>query len=240
LIAVGKEALPEPAHVLAVVPGNNQIIYAGTEGGVYKSSNGGQKWEARNKDMADTPIYTLAIGSRGGELVYAAGKGAEIWKSIDGGSSPWEKLSSDYFKEAIYALVLHPENSQWIYVGTNDSTALLSTDGGHNWLLRNGGLEYPGIELKISALAIDPRNPNIIYAGTGFRSNYDGHGIYRSADGGLSWKSINNGLPIGITGFGGYYVQSIAIDPHDSQTIYAAGFGGLYKSTDGGQLWKRQ
>jgi len=240
LIARGKDVLPEPAHVLAVVPGNNQIIYAGTEGGVYRSSNGGQKWEARNKGMADTPIYTLAIGSRDGELVYAAGKGAEVWKSIDGGSSPWEKLSSGYFQEAIYALALHPENSQWIYASTNESTVVLSTNGGRDWQLRNWGFAYQPLSLKISSLAIDPRDPRIIYAGTGFRSNLNGHGIYKSTDGGLSWKNINNGLPTDATWLGGYYVQSIAIDPNDSQTIYAAGFGGLYKSTDGGQLWKQQ
>jgi photosystem II stability/assembly factor-like uncharacterized protein/tetratricopeptide (TPR) repeat protein len=240
LIARGKDVLPESAHVLAVVPGNSQIIYAGTEGGVYASLNGGQKWEARNGGMADTPIHALVIGSRDGKLMYAAGEGAEVWKSIDGGSSPWEQLSSGYFKEAIYALALHPTNDQWIYAGTNNSTALLSTDGGHNWLLRNGGLRHPGIELKVSMLAIDPRNPNILYASTGFKSNYDGHGIYKSTDGGLNWKPINNGLPVDDMPLGGYYVQSIAIDPNDSQTIYAAGFGGLYKSTDGGQYWKRQ
>ena len=240
LIAMGKDALPEPAHVLAVVPGNNQIIYAGTEGGVYRSSNGGQKWEARNKGMADTPIYTLAIGSRDGELVYAAGKGAEIWRSIDGGSSPWERLSTGYFREAIYALALHPNNSEWIYAGTNESTVVLSTNSGRNWQLRNWGLEYRPLSLKISSLAIDPKDPRIIYAGTGFKSNYNGHGIYKSTDGGLSWKSINKGLPVDIAWLGGYYVQSIAIDPNDSQTIYAAGFGGLYKSTDGGISWNQQ
>ncbi|HID64805.1 MAG TPA: tetratricopeptide repeat protein [Anaerolineae bacterium] len=183
LIAVGKDALPEPAHVLAVVPGNGQIIYAGTEGGVYRSSNGGQKWEARNKGMADTPIYSLVIGSRDGKLIYAAGKSAEIWKSIDGGSSPWEKLSSGYLREAIYALALHPRNSQWIYAGTNDSTVVLSTNGGRNWQLRNWGLEYQPLSLKISSLAIDPSDSRIIYAGTGFRSNLNGHGIYKSTDG---------------------------------------------------------
>jgi photosystem II stability/assembly factor-like uncharacterized protein len=240
LIAVGRDALPEPAHVLAVVPGNNQIIYAGTEGGVYRSSNGGQKWETRNKGMADTPIYTLVLGSSDGELIYAAGKGAEIWRSIDGGSSPWEKLSSDYFKQAFYALALHPENSKWIYVGTNESTVALSTNSGRDWQLRNWGLEHRPLSLQISSLTIDPRDPRIIYASTGFRSNLNGHGVYKSTDGGLSWKAINNGLPIDTTWLGGYYVQSIAIDPNDSQTIYAAGFGGLYKSTDGGQLWKRQ
>jgi photosystem II stability/assembly factor-like uncharacterized protein len=240
LIAVGKDTLPEPAHVLAVVPDNNQIIYAGTEGGVYRSSNGGQKWEARNNYMADTPIYSLAIGSRDGNLIYAAGKGAEIWRSTDGGSSPWEKLSSGYFREAIYALALHPENSQRIYAGTNESTVVLSNNGGRNWQPRNWGLEYRLLSLKISSLAIDPRDPRIIYAGTGFRSNLNGHGIYKSTDGGLNWKSINNGLPVDDMHLGGYYIQAIAIDPTDSQIIYAAGFGGLYKSTDGGQLWQRQ
>lgn len=240
LIAVGKDALPGPAHVLAIPQDNNQIIYAGIERGVYRSSNGGLTWEARNKGIADTPIYTLAIGSRDGSLIYAAGKSAEIWKSIDGGSSPWEKLSSDYFKEAIYALALHPENSQWIYAGTNESAVVLSTNGGRDWQLRNWGLEYRSLSLKISSLAIDPRDPRIIYAGTGFKSNYNGHGIYKSTDDGLSWQSINNGLPVDTLWLGGYYVQSVAIDPHNSQTIYAAGFGGLYKSTDGGQLWKRQ
>jgi photosystem II stability/assembly factor-like uncharacterized protein len=190
--------------------------------------------------MADTPIYALVIGSRDGELVYAAGKSAEIWRSIDGGSSPWEKLSSGHFQEAIYALALHPEDSQWIYAGTNESTVVLSTNGGRHWQLRNWGLEYWLFSLKISSLAIDPRDPRILYAGTGFRSNLNGHGVYKSTDGGLSWKSINNGLPVDDMPLGGYYVQAITIDPNDSQTIYAAGFGGLYKSTDGGQLWKRQ
>jgi photosystem II stability/assembly factor-like uncharacterized protein/tetratricopeptide (TPR) repeat protein len=240
LIAAGKDALPGPAHVLAIPEGNNQTIYAGIERGVYRSSNGGLTWEARNKGMADTAIYALAIGSRDGNLIYAAGKGAEIWKSIDGGSSPWEKLSSSYFKEAIYALALHPQNSQWIYAGSNESTVILSTKGGLDWQPRNWGLEHRLFSLKISSLAIDPRDPRIIYAGTGFKSNYNGHGIYKSTDGGLSWKSTNNGLPIDAAWLGGYYVQSITIDPNDSQTIYAASFGGLYKSTDGGQLWKRQ
>jgi photosystem II stability/assembly factor-like uncharacterized protein/tetratricopeptide (TPR) repeat protein len=240
LIAVGKDALPGPAHVLAIPQGNNQIIYAGIERGVYRSSNGGLKWEARNKGMADAPIYTLAIGSDDGNLIYAAGLGAEIWKSIDGGSSPWEKLSSNYFKEAIYTLALHPQNSEWIYAGTKESTMVFSNNGGRNWQLLNGGLQHQPFPLKISSLAIDPKDPRIIYAGTGFKSNYNGHGIYKSTDGGLNWKSINNGLPIETTWLGGYYVQSIAIDPNDSQTIYAASFGGLYKSTDGGQLWNQQ
>jgi tetratricopeptide (TPR) repeat protein/photosystem II stability/assembly factor-like uncharacterized protein len=238
-IATVKGNLPEPAYVLAVAPDNNQIIYAGTNGGVYRSSNGGWTWEARNKRMGDTVIYNLVIGSSDGQLVYAAGKGPEIWKSTDGGSSLWESLSSDYFREGIYALTLHPGDNQRIYAGT-DRSLLMSANGGRDWLLRDGGLKHPRIELKISALAIDSRNPDTVYAGTGFRSNYDGHGIYKSTDGGLSWDPINNGLPVDDMYLGGYYVQAIAIDPYDSQTIYAGGFSGLYKSTDGGASWNQK
>ena len=239
LIAIVRDHLPKPVSVLAVAPANNQIVYAGTDGGVYRSSDGGRTWEARNKTMGDTPIYSLAIGSYDGQLVYAAGKSAEVWKSLDGGSSPWERLSCDYFKEGIYTLALHPSNNQVIYAGADNSTLAMSINGGHDWLLRNGGLEHASFFLKISTLAIDPRNPDIMYAGTGFRSNYDGHGIYKSTDGGLSWRPINYGLPVDSMYLGGYYIQAIAIDPHDSQTICIGGFSGLYKSTDSGASWNQ-
>jgi photosystem II stability/assembly factor-like uncharacterized protein/tetratricopeptide (TPR) repeat protein len=240
VVASGKDKLPEQPHLLAVAQDDNQLVYAGTDGGVYRSSDGGRTWEARNKRMRDTAIYSLVIGSTNGQLVYAAGKGCEVWKSIDGGSSFWEKPTSDHFKKSIYTLAIHPNDSQCIYAGTDDSTLLLSTDGGHNWVLRDEGLKHPRIDLKISALAIDPRNPDTIYAGTGFRSNYDGHGIYKSTDGGLSWRPINNGLPVDTIYLGGYYVQAIAIDSNDSQIVYAGGFGGLYKSTDGGTSWSQK
>jgi len=239
LTAVVKDSLPESPIVLAVGRGNNQIVYAGTDGGVYRSSDGGRTWEARNKAMGNTPIYSLVISPSNDQVVYAAGKGAEIWKSTDGGSSPWERLSSDYFREGIYALALHPTDSKRIYAGT-DRSLLMSDDSGRNWLLRDEGLKHPGIELKISTLAIAPRNPDIIYAGTGFRSNYDGHGIYKSTDGGLRWRPINNGLPVDDMYLGGYYVQAIAIDPTDSQTVYIGGYSGLYKSTDGGASWSQK
>jgi photosystem II stability/assembly factor-like uncharacterized protein len=224
---------------LAVGQGNNQIVYAGTDGGVYRSPDGGQTWEERNKAMGSTPIYGLVISPSNDQWVYATGKGAEIWKSEDGGSSPWERLRCDYFREGIYALALHPTDSERIYAGT-DGSLLMSTNGGRDWLLRDGGLKHPKIQLKISALAIDPRNPDTIYAGTGFRSNYDGHGIYKSTNGGLSWEPINNNLPVDDMYLGGYYIQAIAIDPYDSQTIYAGGFSGLYKSTDGGASWSQK
>ena len=81
-----------------------------------------------------------------------------------------------------------------------------------------------------SALAIDPNNPNTLYAGSG-------SGVFRSTNGGGSWSAANDGLP-------DYSVRALAIDPIDPNTIYAAIRGlsdssGLFKSTDGGVNWSR-
>lgn len=78
----------------------------------------------------------------------------------------------------------------------------------------------------VSRLVYDPVNPNIVYAGTW------GSGMYRSSDGGATWRVINNGLD-------NLYINSLAIDPVQPQTIYAGTFhSGVYKSTNGGERWQ--
>ena len=186
--------------------------------------------------MADTPIYSLVIGSRDGKLIYAAGKGAEVWKSIDGGSSPWEKLSCTYCGKGATSLAVHPDNERIVYVGNNETQISKSTDGGHTWELLKSSFQYS--DLAISALVIDHKNPDIIYAGTGDRANLANDGIYKSTDGGKTWESINTGLLVDASGRH-YSILTIAIDPNDSQTIYAGGYGGLYRSTAGGNSWER-
>jgi len=81
------------------------------------------------------------------------------------------------------------------------------------------------------ALAIDPKNTNIIYAGIkGFSDRGDG-GVIKSTDGGITWSQMNNGLT-------NRYIQSLAIDPQNTNIIYAGVEGGsVYRSTDGGQNW---
>ena len=76
----------------------------------------------------------------------------------------------------------------------------------------------------VSSLVIDPKNPSILYTGTGI-------GIYKSLDGGATWSAINQGLERKSGG-------AIAIDPRNSSTLYAESGGKLYKSTDGGGNWR--
>jgi len=80
------------------------------------------------------------------------------------------------------------------------------------------------------ALAIDPQNPNIVYASTS-------GGVFKSGNGGANWSAANSGLPVG------YFARSLAIDPRNPSTLYAGGsctvLGscGIFKSTDGGTSW---
>jgi photosystem II stability/assembly factor-like uncharacterized protein len=229
--------LKETVHTLAVVPDNPHAVYAGTGGGAYKSLDQGQTWEARNKGMGGISIYHIIMTSGNGERAYAAGEGAEIYQTVDGGSSPWTKLSCTYCGRGATSLAVHPDNERIVYVGDDKTQLGKSTDGGHTWELLTPSFQYS--DLRISALVMDPKNPDIIYAGTGDRANLANDGIYKSTDGGKTWKSINAGLPRDPSERH-YSILTIAIDPNDSQTIYAGGFGGLYRSTGGGDSWVQQ
>jgi len=78
----------------------------------------------------------------------------------------------------------------------------------------------------INALAIDPQAPATVYAGT------DSAGVFKSIDGGGTWRAANNGLP-------NFVVYALAIDPQTPTIVYAGTFnrGGVFKSTDGGETW---
>jgi len=227
--------LKEIVHMLAVAPENPKIIYAVTGNGAYRSADGGETWTPRHGGM-QIPTYQIELISGDGNPAYAAGQAAEIYKTIDGGNF-WTKLPCSHGEKEVYSLAVHPENDQILYIGSDESRVSMTTDGGSNWDLSREGFQYR--DLRISTLVVDRHNPDIIYAGTGDESNLANDGIYKSSDSGKTWKPINSGLPMD-SGGRHYSILGIAIDPNDSQIVYAGGLGGLYKSTDGGRSWKQQ
>jgi len=137
-------------------------------------------------------------------------------------------------------IVIHPEDPSTWYV---------AVASGGIWKTENGGTSWSTIfddqdAYSIGCLALDPNNPETIWAGTGEnvagRHIAYGSGVYRSRDGGQTWEDM--GLP------DSEHVGMIRVDPRDSNVIYVAAQGplwsgggerGLYKSADGGSTWSK-
>lgn len=137
-------------------------------------------------------------------------------------------------------LAIHPGDVNTVYAASAAGGVFKSTDGGSNWtpIFDEIGPQPMG------AIALDPTDPNIIYAGTGEANaatdNYEGTGVYKSTDGGASW--MNMGLP------NSYSIGRIVVDPLRPETVYVAvagrmfGFNperGLYRSQNGGSSWEQ-
>ncbi len=129
----------------------------------------------------------------------------------------------------------------------NPSHFSVASASGGVWKTVNDGTTWPPVfdregSYSISAIALDPKNPLTVWVGTGEnnsqRSVWYGNGLYRSDDGGKTWKNV--GLK------SSEHIGRIAIDPKDSNTVYVAAQGplcglgghrGLFKTTDGGKTW---
>lgn len=144
----------------------------------------------------------------------------------------------------IKGIAVHPTNPDIIYIGASAGGIWKTIDGGASWTDMSGDLNL----LTFGAIAIDPSNPNTVYAGTGesmagFNTvTFEGDGLYKSTDGGVSWTNITNGF--GNT----THFADIEVSPHDSNILLAAlGSGnwnlgslsneGIWRSTDAGVTW---
>lgn len=128
-----------------------------------------------------------------------------------------------------WSTVFHPTRDGVIYLGQDTGGVSKTTDHGMTWRMINNGL----VNCGVYSLAVDRSNPDTVYAGT------EG-GLCKSTDAGEHWQFLPKTGPkeLRLTAERNVSVRSIAVDPVNGNTLYAASPGGkVYKSTDGGQTW---
>lgn len=152
------------------------------------------------------------------------------WVSL--GPTPGYYFSYGNISSRVVTGAFHPINPSTIYIGPANGGVWKSTDSGVNWT----PLTDDQPSMSMGAIAIDPTNPNIIYAGTGEATysgaSYYGRGLLKSTDAGATWQHITSGLPSST------YFSRIKIRPnHPNEILAALGSSGLYRSTNYGVNW---
>ena len=243
----------------AGIPGDPTTYYFGaTGGGVWKSTDGAMTWSSVFDKEGTSAIGSIAVANSNPNVVYVGtgeacirgniSHGDGVYKTLDGGKT-WKNVGLRDSR-AIGKVIVNPANPDIVFVaalghpfGPNTERGIFrTTDGGKTWekvLYKDentGGID----------VAFDPHNPNILFAALwqarrtswGMSSGGPGSGLYRSSDGGTTWKHIEeHGLPKGPYGKIGVAVAA------NSERVYALieahnPDGGLYRSDDGGESWE--
>ena len=245
---------------IAIHPNNENIWYvASGSGGAWKTENSGTTWKpifdneksysigCITLDPQNSDIVWIGSGENVGGRHVAYGDG--IYKSVNGGKN-WQNMGLKK-SEHISKIIVHPTNQNTIWVASQgplwskggERGIFKSTDGGKSWIQKLGDDEWIGA----TDLIIDPRDPKILYAATwqrhrtvaGYMGGGPGSNIYKSTDGGDTWKKIDKGLPKSNMGKIG-----LAISPQNPDVLYAAielnrRSGGVFKSSNRGESWSK-
>lgn len=218
---------------IALHPAKPDILYIATNDYIYKSKDGGRSWHNMSAGMTHSRVIALAIDPLFPANIVAGTKGDAVFKSYDGGQrwvSRRTGLDDVTISSVVHQLVFAPGSSNHIFAATSLGV-FESEDGGETWIKRMEGMKEV---LMVVTLDFDPQQPQTLYAGTS-------GGVYKSIDGGRHWSMINNGLVASdvLKSSRALGVTRIKVDPHQPDTVYTATLNGLYKTTDGGQVWTR-
>ncbi|HXL27419.1 MAG TPA: YCF48-related protein, partial [Chthoniobacterales bacterium] len=245
--------------VSGVIGQPNTFYFGSVGGGVWKSTNSGRTWTPVFDSQPVASIGAIAVAPSNSNIVYVGTGEADmrdsisfgngVYKSVDAGKT-WKHLGLENTRQ-IGRILVDPRNPDVVFVAALGHVYGSSPDRGV-YRSRDGGITWQKVLFKnndVGAidLALDPTNPQIIYAALWAvrrppwfiyaPANGPGSGLFKSNDGGTTWQPLDNGIPTEGLGRIG-----IAVAPANKNRIYVildAKEGGLYSSSDAGATWSK-
>ena len=235
----GLPPLPE-TRAIVVSPQDPQLVYTGTQRGLYLSKDGGDHWE-RAKLPEGRTVWSIAFLPGDPKVMYLGTQGNEVYRSDDGGPT-WNYMSTIenpdavqmQFATRILGMAIEAKNPNNIFAAMEVGGVARSLDAGKTWEITNSKFAGDVDLLDLHAVAVGAPESD-----AAFISNRTG--IWRSRDHGASWENthVEKFSPI-------YYSRGVRVAPDDPNTVYAcigmnfgSEEGGVMRSTDVGDTWER-
>ena len=223
-------------RALVVDPNDPDRFYFGTlDGQLYTSTDAARNWRLlTNFNRPGLFVDHVIVDPRNSKVLYVATHRHKdpggFFKSTDGGLT-WRE-APELRNEALHSMAQSESNPNILLTGTINGI-YRSADSGETWSpLPTSALAAAAAQLRgssevdVESLAIDPRNPNVIYAGTWYLP-------YKSSDGGQTWKSIKKGI------IDDSDIFAVNIDRFNADHVIASACSGIYETRDAGENWKK-
>jgi photosystem II stability/assembly factor-like uncharacterized protein len=245
------------AYTVFVDPNNPDTVFAGTNDGVWRSTDRGATFDRTGFPDARKQVWCFMVDSRDPKKMLAGASPIDVYRSKDGGST-WRKLPTPQmpahckgpFASRVMRFAQNPRNPDEIFAALEINGVMHSSDGGETWTDCSEGLiklaERPHLKSKIvsdthaegmldgHAVTINPADPDSAIVALRM-------GLFRTTDKGRTWQDMEMKRFSPIT-----YGRDVKASPSEPNTLYcalsvaaASKDGAIYKSRDGGESWKR-